>query len=581
MTDEIKEQEPKQEVKASENKPMGLGIQLAKASIMGGAPPFGEGYGNFYMPYNSSLSKLGLTPEKLVIPREYHQVLQMCYDFYERGGLIATVINRLAELTITEIRNGQRKTSDEANSYFDAVLHRKPSRLMRFLYNAALEYYISGMILPKIEWEIKKGSEVSSKLTAGREYEFPVFDMYPPALVKVEWAGWGKKEFFLKVPTSDLKLIRSKAAKIKEQQLKLQYWETNYPSFVEQIRKGSDIILLTDTDPILRKEKSNSAYPTPMLFNALESLIFKQQLRRMDFAVASRVINAILLVKEGNDNYPITEETRENLDNLETQMMARAGNPRLMERLFMLFTDHTTEMEWIIPDVTAMLDQEKYKQTNEELNEAMGFARILVTGESRYANASEVSTWAIQPQMEQLRTMLREWLLDLYDEATKRNKFKNTPEPNWKPIRLQDIIKTASVFQQAFTEGNVSRTSRAESIGLDFETETELMQDEKELMKGLDAFPAMPYSPPPPTIGGSTGGRPVGSKNSAQNKRTTGTKTTKKPVARLSKAEEKEFELMPDEEVIELINKIAVATGKVVTIEDVGGAAEEESGDEV
>src|ERR1044072_1786873 len=144
MTDEIKEEPQKEEKAITAN-------QLAKASIMGGAPSFGENFGTFYMPYNSTLSKLGLTAEKLVIPREYHEILQMCYDFYERGGLVSTVINRLAELTITEIRNGQRKTSNEANYYFDAVLHRKPSRLMRFLYTMALEYYISGMVLPKIE----------------------------------------------------------------------------------------------------------------------------------------------------------------------------------------------------------------------------------------------------------------------------------------------------------------------------------------------------------------------------------------------------------------------------------------------
>lgn len=561
MNDEVKELVIREKPKTAN--------ELAQASVMGGAPPFGENFGTFYMPYNNSLSKMGLTAEKLIIPREYHEVVHMCYDFYERGGLVTTVINRLAELTITEIRNGQRKTSNEANHYFDAVLHRKPSRLMRFLHSASLEFYLSGMVLPKIEWEEKLGKDVSSKLAPTRKYQFPVFDMYPPALIRLEWAGWGEKEIFLKVPTADLRLIRKGASKIKEQQLKLKYWTDNYPNFVDQIKSGSDLVRVTDTDPIFRKEKSNSPYPTPLLFNVLEALIFKQQLRRMDFAVASRVINAILLVKEGNNEYPLTDETRDNLDTLQNQILARSNNPRLMERLFILFSNHTTTLEWITPDTAAMLNQEKYKQTNEELNEGLGFARILVTGESRYANASEVSTWAIQPQMEQFRSMVKEWLLDLYDQATELNNFRNTPEPNFRPIRLQDIIKTAAVFQAAFTEGNVSRTSRAESIGLDFETEVELMNDEKPLMEGLDAFPAMPYSPPPPVVGGAGAkGRPTGSKNVAINKRNTGVKPKgQKPVARTAKAE-----LMPDEEVLALIDKVAKATGKVVTLEDIGNS---------
>ncbi len=549
----------------------GIAKQLAKASIMGGAPPFGEGYGTFYLPYqaiDSTYSALGLSPEKLIVPRDYHSVLKLCYDFYQRGGLVSTVINRLAELTITEIRNGQRKTSDEANAYFAAVLHRKPSRLMRFLHNAALEYFVSGMVIPRVDWEEVKGSDVSADLDANREYVFPVFDLYPPQLIRIEWAGWGEKEFYLKVPSADVKLIRRKGGKIKEQQLRYQAWVTQYPAMVKQIQNGSDTIELGEVDPILRKEISITPYPTPLLFNVLESIIFKQQLRRMDFAVASRVINAILLVREGNDNYPLTEETRENLDVLKQQILARAGDPRLLERLFMLFSNHTTQIEWITPDVSAMLNQDKYKQTNEELSEGLGFAKILITGESRYANASEVSTWAIQPQMEELRQALREFLLDIYEEAGRRNRFRNIPQPNFRPIRLQDIIRTASVFQAAFTEGNVSRTSRAESIGLDFETEVELMKDEKDLMEGLDAFPAMPYSPPPPTVGGgpaNKGGRPVGSRNVPINNRNSGVKPRgQKPVSKVSKAE-----LLEDEEVIERLDSIATELGLIIDIKKV------------
>ena len=50
--------------------------------------PFGESAGAFYLPYGYNNAAVGLTPEKLVVPKEYHTVLQMCYDFYQRGGVI-------------------------------------------------------------------------------------------------------------------------------------------------------------------------------------------------------------------------------------------------------------------------------------------------------------------------------------------------------------------------------------------------------------------------------------------------------------------------------------------------------------
>jgi hypothetical protein len=439
-------------------------LQLASASFMPGQQ---GSYGNFYSGFDAMNQSQGLSPEKLIIPRDYNSVVRMSYDFYQRGGMASTVVNRLTELSITKVRNGQRKTSNEANEYFISVLHRNPSRMMRFIRTAALEYYLSGMILPRIDWVTVTGEEISPHLKSGKEYILPVFDLYPPLLVNVVWASWGKKEYYLKLPKEDIKLIRNKGSNVKEQQLKYDMYLNYYPTFVQAIISGSDRVKI-DVDPILRKEVSFNPYPTPYLYNVLEALVFKQGLRRMDFAVITRVVNAILLVQEGSDNYPLTTETEKNLETLKTQILARAGDPRLLERLFFLFSNHTTKLTWIMPDVQALLDQEKYRQANEEISEGLGFARILVTGESRNAGASELSTWAIQPMMEELREMLIEWIETVYEEASELNNFRNTPQPAFTPIKLQDFVKTAAVFAQAYREGNVSRTTRDEMIGLDF-----------------------------------------------------------------------------------------------------------------
>lgn len=544
-------------------------FKLAKSSVYEGIAPFGEGYGTFMLPYantaDSYYRALGLAPEKLIVPREYHQVIQLVYDFYQRGGIVTTVINRLSELAITDIRNGQRKTTDEQNTYFDAVLHRNPSRLMRFLRTASLEYFLSGMIIPRVEYEELPGKELHPDLNPTKIYTVPKFDLYPPNLIYVVWIGWGEKGYYLKVPEKDVRLIRTGGGKTKEQQLKYNIYKQYYPILFEEIKNGSDKIRLTDIDPILRKEISYSPYPTPYMYNVLEPLIFKQQLRRMDFAVASRIINAILLVKEGNDNYPITEETRANLDELKNQILARSNNPRLMERLFILFSNHTTTLEWITPDVSAMLDQDKYRQANEELSEGLGLARVLITGEARgTGTSSEISTWAIQPMLEELRSNLIEWVSWLYEDLSERNRFRNTAAPRFKPIKLQDFVKTAAVYAQLFTEGNLSRTSRADLSGLDFETEVELMKDEKEIMGDLPPFPPMPYSPLPP--GTAPGGRPLGSQNVPINNRNTGVKPKgQKPVSKVKQSEV----MMEDDQVIDLLIKVAEERGLVITKETI------------
>jgi hypothetical protein len=551
--------------------------------------------GSFFMPDGSGVGtgyqSLGLSPEKLIIPKNYHAIIRMCYDFYQRGGLVARVVDRIQELAITPVRNGQRKTTDEQNEYFRVVLHEKPSRLLRYLRTSALEYFLSGMIVPTITWVPRMGSDLSPDLIPTKEYMVPIVDNVPPLLVEIEWTGWGRKSFYLKVSDSDIKTIRNQGGRIKSQQLKYRMWAEQYPSFVQQIQSGSDRIPITDTDPILRKEVAITPYPTPYLYSVLEALVFKQQLRRMDYAVAARVINAILLVKEGDKDFPLTEETRGNLDTLQQQIMARSGDPRKTERLFALFTNHTTQMEWITPDVSAMLNQDKYRQVNEEIDEGLGFPNILLTGTVRGGGgqASEVSTWAIQPQMEELRDMFLEWMkAEIYVKASDLNKFRNIPEPSFKPIKLQDFIKTAAVFQQLFAEGNISRQTRDEMSGLDFITEAELMKDEQEIAKSLPAYAPTPYSPPPPMIGApaggpptagkkknnnagpTNGGRPQGSQNKPVNSRNSGVSPSKqKPTSKVRASEIEDVEELSDEELINLFNKVAEDRGIKITMEDI------------
>lgn len=563
--------------------------KLAKAS-WGEITGFQNG-GSFYMP--NSWDKInqahGLVPEKLMVPEGYHDRIRMIYDFYNRGGLVGTVLDRLTELSITRVRNGQRKTSDESNNYYNVILRRQPSRLMRFLHTVALDYWISGMALPRVDWKQMNGEDLSVILKPSRAYWVPIVDNYAPVLVEVTWNGWGKKAYWLKLPKEELRLIRQKGKGIKDGDARYRQWLEQNPSLVTDIQNGAEKVLITDTDPILRKEVSFSPYPTPYVTKVLEPLIFKQQMRRMDFAVATRIINAILLVQEGDKDFPLTEETRGNLDELKSQLLARSNSPLLMERLFILFSNHTTKLTWITPDVESLLNQEKYSQTNDEILEGLGFPRILIVGESKNASASDISTWAIQPQMEEFRDMLIEWMTDLYEEAADRNNFRKVPVPSFTPIKLQDSIKTAAVFAQAFREGNVSRTTRNEMLGLDFNNEVELMIDEKEIMDDLpEDFPEMPYNiQVPPANAGQGGfqwksrntGRTPGTKNAPITKKNTGVNPPgQQPVSRTLQPKNDrtttnqraaEVEMLSDEEVINLIDRIAEARGIIVDIEDI------------
>jgi hypothetical protein len=127
------------------------------------------------------------------------------------------------------------------------------------------------------------------------------------------------------------------------------------------------------------------------------------------------------------------------------------------------------------------------------------------------------------------------------------------------------------MFQAAFLEGNISRTTRDESIGVDWETELELHADEVEKMKDvkepMGPTNMMAGAPGLQGLQGPTNGRPLGSQNVPVNNRNSGVRPpNQKPTSKLQKTAA-ENELMDDEAVIALIDKIAVARNIVVTPE--------------
>jgi len=135
---------------------------------------------------------------------------------------------------------------------------------------------------------------------------------------------------------------------------------------------------------------ADAEYPIPYLYPGLESYKHKRNLRRMDYSIASRVISAILHVKAGSDEFPLTEDQQDVLDDLESKFHWREGiSPTDIERVFTLFTNHTIELNWVFPDVEALLNDKKYDAVNKDIILALGFPRILITGETERSFTSD------------------------------------------------------------------------------------------------------------------------------------------------------------------------------------------------
>jgi hypothetical protein len=111
------------------------------------------------------------------------------------------------------------------------------------------------------------------------------------------------------------------------------------------------------------------------------------------------------------------------------------------------------------------------------------------------------------------------------------------------------------------------------------------MKDEKQYMDELDKegeFPEMPYNIQVAPTGGllgnglgkpptaPKGGRPKGSQNVPVNKRNRGIKPPgQSPTSRVAAEFDSEIDVMSPEQVFDLVDRIAQATGRVITVEDI------------
>jgi hypothetical protein len=466
--------------------------------------------------------------DKLEIPADYHKLIKVCRFFYKHDPIAGTVLNKMVDCAITPLTNRKGECDDEEYEVYNALA----DMLQEFFRNACLEYLLSGLVVPHYEWTRMRGSELSPKLNSRRRVLVPDNVWFrDPATITVKNSPVipNKKYYYVTVDANTISFIRGKGRLPDGTVDKETYDEMvkNYPEFVKAVQnmKGTKMqVLLEDVRPILAKTLPEDAYPVPYMENALESLMHKRNLKRMDYSITSRVIGAIQMIRLGNDDYPCTDDM--DFEHIKNQMNYRtsAGN---QERVYQLFANHTLQIEWVFPNTEAMLNREKYTTVEDDIIAAFGFPRTLITGETLRSNVSggtDFAAFSPIATMETIRDRLLEWLKIMYGEIKDKNNFKGQAVPQFTPMRLYKLIDLNTIGQTLYMEGNISRKSRQELVGLDFDTELERKADEEKRMKemGVPDAPELPYSSPSigKTPDGGGGANPTQVKQTKQPKQT-------------------------------------------------------------
>lgn len=432
---------------------------------------------------------------------DYIKTLDHCRFFYRTDTLVSTVIDKLVQIGITDITISKGKLTDNEYRVFTSI---KP-KLVEFAEQMATEYLISGIVVPEIGYNRATKDFIFS--LGIKKYNSLVLPdsmwVRDARSVKIKTSLLGDKPtYYVKVPEGLAFFLKSggKYPDGKEDKELFELLKKFYPDFVREVLAGQTEVKLENDLVFRRKYTSDNPYPIPYVAASLESLHHKRKLRRMDYSIIDKIISAIMHVKVGSDEFPITEsdEDQEFIEGLRTELRMRGRNEDVLERIFQLVTNHTVDIKWVFPDTQTLLNTDKYNDINQEILFGLGFPRLLISGEAFRSGTSdpEIATLSPIKTAQEFRRKIIEVFKSICTEISKRNGFNSVPDIQFKAINLTKFADFLNYLQKLYDTGAISRTTLGEEFGYNFKAEVDLLEEEMRLLeeKGLPEFGATPNS---------------------------------------------------------------------------------------
>ena len=207
---------------------------------------------------------------------------------------------------------------------------------------------------------------------------------------------------------------------------------------------GSVLIPLTvdKVIPVFYKKQDYEPFSVPMGYPVLLDLNFKQELKKMDMAIARTMQQAILLVTMGTD----PEKGGINQRNLAA-----------MQQLFqnesvgrVLISDYTTKAEFVVPRISELMDPKKYEIFDRDIN--LGLNNILVGGE-KFANLVSKVELFLSRLHAGRQAFINNFLRPEIKRIAKKLGLKNYPTPYFDEITLSDNPAKERIYTRLYELG--------------------------------------------------------------------------------------------------------------------------------
>jgi hypothetical protein len=248
---------------------------------------------------------------------------------------------------------------------------------------------------------------------------------------------------------------------------------------------------------IFAKRQDYEPFAVPMFYSVLDDIDLKLQFKKIEKIASRSAEYIILLAKAGSDTIPNPKALSALHDIFNTGTIGR-----------FLVADHTTELEFVIPEINRILGSEKYKQVNDDI--AAGLMNIFM-GDDKFANSSIKTNILLERINESRRAFLENFLNPEIRRIAKLLGYSKYPKAYMAEVDLQDKASYAKMIAQLMGMGSLTAAEGLESIQNGYlPTPEESVENQKAFKKYRDEGL---YEP---VLGGSNkdpnqeGGRPTG-----------------------------------------------------------------------
>lgn len=365
----------------------------------------------------------------------------LCQKAYYNFAIFRNVIDLMTEFSVSDLyfKGGTKKSRDFFQALFKKVsIWSLQDKFFREYYRSGnvFIYRFDGKIKPE---DVVRITQVYAADKLEGDISLPIkYVILNPADIQIQGGASFVNGKYYKVLT-DYELARLQDPQTDEdKELRDSLGEDIKKTLAK--RNNSTVLVPLDSSKVASvfyKKQDYEPFSVPMGYPVLEDINWKAEMKKMDMAVARTTQQAILLVTMGAK----PEEGGVNQKNLEA--MQKLFENQSTSRV--LISDYTTKAEFIIPNISSLLDPKKYEVVERDIQ--MGLNNILV-GDEKFANQQAKIEVFIARLTQAREAFINDFLMPEIKRVSKSLGFKTYPVPFFDKITLSDDVNMLRVYSR-------------------------------------------------------------------------------------------------------------------------------------